>query len=769
MNPLILPTLMKASEKLQKGSPDEAVKLLSNVLQLDPNATQGNLKEAIKYLKKASKFNPSDPGLMYNLAKVLSEARNDTDALIYHQKATALAPSNVNAWLNYSKSLATTNNFASALQAIEKALLINDQNAEAWNNKGAILKELNRYPEAIDSYRKALLINPRFSEAFYNQGIALLALKDYESAIIYFDNAIQLNPTYFSAFNNKGIALTKLMQLEDAFECYNLSLQIEPNHIETLINKAIALMNLKRFGESLQILTEVVSRQPLSLPANVNQGLAFLKLKQYKQALSSFDRAISLNKTNLEAWFNKGLALAALKELENAISAYNAAININPDYEFLPGILLSSKMQACVWDHFSNEVQKLSKLVKSGVKATIPFPFLAMTDSEILHKNAAETWINTKHPKRDELTPILKKNHGEKIRLGYFSADFRDHPVAYLAVKLFELHDKNKFEIYAFSFGANDQSEIRKRIVTTFDTFIDVQDKSDKEIAILAREIGIDIAIDLTGLTADSRPDIFAYRAAPVQINYLGYPGSMGANYMDYIIADRIIIPNEAQHFYTEKVLYLPNSYQVNDSDKKISSKVFTRLEVNLPEKGFVFCCFNNNFKITPDTFSAWMRILNTVDNSVLWLFEDNPFSTMNLRRQAEALNIDPDRLIFAKRLPLAEHLARHRLADLFLDTLPYNAHTTASDALWAGLPVLTQIGNSFAGRVAASLLHAIDLSELITHTQDEYETLAIELANNPQKLAEIKLKLQKNRETSSLFNTRLFTKDLEDIYCGLL
>ena len=330
---------------------------------------------------------------------------------------------------------------------------------------------------------------------------------------------------------------------------------------------------------------------------------------------------------------------------------------------------------------------------------------------------------------------------------------------------VFENRDISKFEIFGFSFGPDDSSVMRQRLHNAVDKFVDVRNVSDSDVVTLARDLQIDIAIDLKGFTTDSRTGIFALRAAPIQVSYLGYPGTMGANYMDYIIADPTVIPASDQRYFSEKIVYLPNSYQANDSKREISDRIFTRVEAGLPETGFIFCCFNNNYKITPGVFDCWMRILKQVEGSVLWLVEDNASAAANLRKEAATRGVNPERLVFAKRISLPEHLARHRLADLFLDTLPYNAHTTASDALWAGLPVLTQIGETFAGRVAASLLTASGLPELIVPMPEAYEELAIELANNPAKLAAIKAKLANNRLTTPLFDTKLFTRHLETAY----
>ena len=381
-----------------------------------------------------------------------------------------------------------------------------------------------------------------------------------------------------------------------------------------------------------------------------------------------------------------------------------------------------------------------------------------------IHRKASEIWINKKHPFNTSLGIIPKIPRKEKIKIGYYCADFRDHPVSYLTVEFFELHDKNQFELIAFYSGAPDSSYIQKRISSTFNEFIDIRLKSDKEVAELSRAMGIVIAIDLTGLTANERVGIFSYRAAPIQLSYIGYLGTLGVEYYDYLIADKTIIPVESQIYYVEKIIYLP-CYQVNDSKRLIADKIFKKTELNLPLNGFIFCCFNNNYKIVPSTFDGWMKILSAVPDSVLFLYAANKWAEANLRMEAERRGVRQNRLVFASRIERVEYLARYKIPDLFLDTLPYNAGTTASDALWAGLPVLTCMGESFASRVAASLLNAIELPELITTTQAEFEARAIELATNPDKLRMIKEKLNCNRLTTALFNTPSFTKSIESAY----
>jgi predicted O-linked N-acetylglucosamine transferase (SPINDLY family) len=445
--------------------------------------------------------------------------------------------------------------------------------------------------------------------------------------------------------------------------------------------------------------------------------------------------------------------------------SFDKAIALRPDYKFLRGTKLHTQMRICNWSDLDNQLKELEASVAEEQKVTHPFPLLGLTDRPDLQLKASRVYANEKYPAPGVLDKHKIRAADGKIRIGYYSADFHNHATSILMAELFEAHDAQKFELYGFSFGPDTQDEMRSRVTRGFNHFFDITKKSDREVAQMSRDIAIDIAVDLKGFTQNSRTQIFAERCAPVQINYLGYPGTLAASYFDYIVADETLIPQESQQYYSEKIIYLPYSYQVNDSKRKISTKVFTRQELGLPESGFVFCCFNNNYKIMPATFDVWMRLLKTVKASVLWLFQDNPTAAKNLRKEAEIRGIDPARLVFAPTMKLEEHLARHRVADLFIDTLPYNAHTTASDALWAGLPVLTQIGHSFAARVAASLLNAMDLPELITKTQEEYESTAVDLANNPLRLAEIKKKLELKRVTSPLFNGQLFARHIEAAY----
>ena len=567
--------------------------------------------------------------------------------------------------------------------------------------------------------------------AYYNRGLALQELNQFDTALASYEKAIELKPGYAEAYSNRGNTLQELKQFDAALFSYEKAIELKTDYNE----------------------------------AYYNRGLALQELKQFDAALANYDKAIELKHNYAEAYYNRGNALKVLKRFDAALVSYGKAIELKPDYEYLFGMRLHIKMNLCDWQDFERYVSDLSLKIQSNTKASTCLTILALPIGLADQRKSAEVWNIDKNPLKSDLGPVIKRTKRPKIRLGYYSADFHNHATSYLMAELFERHDKEKFELIAFSYGPDTKDEMQLRISKAFDQFIDVTAMSDKSIAQLSREIGVDMAIDLKGLTQDARLGIFSYRAAPVQVSYLGYPGTLGVDYIDYLIADNTLIPKNSQQHYSEKIVYLPNSYQVNDRKRVIASRQFIKQELGLPQEAFVFCCFNNNYKITPDVFDSWVRILKVVDASVLWLLEDNPTAAMNLQKEAALRGLDPARLVFAKRMDLPEHLARHKVADLFLDTLPCNAHTTASDALWAGLPVLTCMGESFASRVAASLLYAIGLPELVTEIQADYEALAIELATNPTKLRGIKDKLARNRLTTPLFDTALFVEHIEAAY----
>ena len=571
-------------------------------------------------------------------------------------------------------------------------------------------------------------------------------------------------PAQFDALHLLGVLAAQAGRFEEAVDLIGRAIAIDAKNAAAHYNLGYALEDLRRYDAAIASYDRAIALRPDYALATNNRGTALAALRRYQEAVTSFDRALRLNPAYAEAHYNRGVALDELLQHAAALECFDKALAINPDYEFLRGMRLYSKMRMCDWRDAELEIAALAESINAGAKASPPWPALGLTGSLPLQRRAAEIWMSDKHPQGEHPGIPARPRRG-KIRVGYFSADFRDHPVSTLTAALYEQHDREKFEVMAFSFGPDSRDEMCKRLETAFDEFHTVGAKTDPEIAALARHMELDIAVDLTGLTTGARPGIFANRAAPLQVNYLGYPGTMGAAFIDYIIADETLIPAASRRHYAEKIAYLP-CFQANDTRAKISETAPRRGPAELPESGFVFCCFNGAYKIAPPVFDRWMRILKAVDGSVLWLSEKNDTAVSNLRREAVLRGVKPDRLVFAKRVASrADHLARHGLADLFLDTLPYNAHTTASDALWAGVPVLTCAGESFAGRVAASLLLTIGLPELIAATPNDYEALAVALAQNPARLGGIREKLARNRLTTPLYDARRFARSIEAAY----
>jgi len=631
-------------------------------------------------------------------------------------------------------------------------------------HQGFGLQQQGKLKEARAIYERILKIQPNHFDALQLLGGILVVNKDYQAALELLSKAISFRPDFAEAHYNQGAALKGLNRLDETLASYDRAIAIDPSLAQAHYNRANTLQELQRFEEAITSFNTAIAKKPDYFEAFNNKGVCLKALSKLDEALLCFDAATSLFPDYAEAHYNRGSALQDLQRFEEAISSLKKALTIRPDYDFLLGDIQHAKMCLSDWSDFEAQQEKIMQKVHAGGKVSSPFPIIALADAPSVHRLCSETYIKEKFPLNMALVSIPKRTKKERIRIGYFSADFGDHPVSFLTAELFETHNKNKFELIAFSFGPNKPSQMRDRLVNAFDQFIDVSKLSDQAVAELARKLEIDIAIDLGGFTGSCRMGIFAFRAAPIQASYIGYLGTLGASYYDYLIADKTIVPTHLKEHYSEKIMHLP-SYQVNDSKRQISNRVFSREELGLPPTGFVFCCFNNNYKILPHTFDSWVKILKAVDSSVLMLVANDPLVQSNLKKEATLRGMDPNRLVFGKRIPREDYLARYKSCDLFLDTYPYNAGTTASDALWSGLPVLTLMGQSFASRVAASLLQAIDLPELITSNAPEYESMAIELATNPHKLNEIKQKLAAQRLSTPLFNTPLFTQYLESAY----
>ncbi|ABL65857.1 O-linked N-acetylglucosamine transferase family protein [Chlorobium phaeobacteroides] len=752
-----------ASETVMPVMHDHAVTLHS-ALAFHQN---GALDEAEALYQAILLQNPEHFDALQLLATIAAQRNESEKAVALFDQALNINPDHSGSLNNRGNALRSLQRYEDALRSFERAVAVKPDYADAYINRGNVLMELLRCEDALESFEKAIALKPDYAPAYFNRGNAVMAMHRYEDALASYEKAIALNPCFADAYYNKGLALQKLMRYDDALERYKQAIALKPDYTEAFLHQGNVFMALQRYENALLSYEHVIALNPDDVEAYTNRGYALQELKRYGDALLSYDRVLALKCDDADAYNNRGNAFMALKRYEDALGSYNHVLALKPDYDFLSGLCLYTRMKICEWNAFDDQVDQLEKKIERHEKATLPFPFLAIKDSLSLQQDAARIFAGEKFPVTHLLSPIPKRSRRDTIRIGYFSADFCNHPVSFLTAELFEMHDRGRFELYAFSCGSDTGDGMRRRLEVAFEHFHDVRNHSDKDIALLARSLEIDIAIDLGGFTMGSRTGIFALRAAPVQVSYIGYLGTMGAGYIDYLIADEVLIPEGSRKHYTEKIAYL-SSYQVNDTKRRIADRVFTRAECGLPESGFVFCCFNNNYKITPATFDGWMRILGQVEGSVLFLYTDNEAAASNLKKEAESRGVKRDRLIFGKRLPLAEHLARYRVADLFLDTLPYNAGTTASDALWAGLPVLTLRGESFASRMAASLLTAIGLPELITTTQEEYEARAIELALDPEKMRATREKLARNRLTTRLFDTRLFTRNIEAAYLAM-
>ena len=539
----------------------------------------------------------------------------------------------------------------------------------------------------------------------------------------------------------------------------------DPGNPQAHFEQGAALAGSLQFDQAVARYDRAIALKPDYAEAYAARGVALLGLKKFEQAVTSFEFALFMKPDLAWVHFHRAEALRTLNEPEAAIAAYEKALAIDPENGVARGQMCFMQMLLCDWPRAAATAQQLVAGIGHSGNPPSPFPLLALSESPAVLHEAAAHYGRVNYPRNEALGPIPKRNPSAKIHIGYYSADFENHATMHLMAGVFEHHDRSAFEVTAFSFGRESDDHMRARAVNAVDRFIDVRMTSDQDVARMSRDLGIDIAVDMKGYTRDRRTGIFAFRAAPIQVGYLAYPGGSGLDYIDYLLADKTVVPREHRAYYSEKIAWLPHSYQCNDSKREFPAPHQSRAALGLPETGFVFCGFNSPFKISPETFSGWMRILTRVEHSVLWLLEDNAIAANNLRKAAREQGIDPARLIFAPRVPIPEHLARHTLADLCLDSLPYNAHTTASDALWMELPVLTCLGKTFPGRVAASLLHALDLPELIAGSQADFEDAAVELARSPSTLAALREKLRAKRLSAPLFNTAQFTSDLEAIY----
>ncbi|HEX7920493.1 MAG TPA: tetratricopeptide repeat protein [Bradyrhizobium sp.] len=726
----------------QRGQLAAAEKIYEDILRQQPNnfdalhllglvsAQTGRSQRGVDLIRRAISLNGDVADAHNNLGNALRDLRRLDDALASFDRATALKP----------------------------------DLAPALYNRGLTLAELGRHEEAIASYDRVIALVPDHADAHRNRGATLRKLERLEGALASLDRAVALEPNDAGAHNDRGNVLNDLERFDDALASYDRA----PGIAGASYNRGNVLIKLDRLEEAVASYDQAIALQPDYAEAYNNRGTALLRLMHHEAALASIDMAIRHKGDDAAAHANRAKVLSILERYDEALAAYDKAVALKPDQAEIEGYRLHAKSHLCDWSDFDADCNQLIKSIRNRDATTPPFFFCSVPSSAADQLLCATRWIARNHPPSESQRWRGERYHHDRIRIGYFSSDFCNHATAHLMAGMFECHDRSKFETVAISWSPNDPSEMRRRLEASFDRFVEVRGMNDDAIADLIRRSEIDILVDLKGFTGGSRIRVLGRRPAPIQVNYLGYPGTLGAPFIDYIVADRTVVPDHHREFYSEKVVALPGSYQANDDKRVIADREFTRSDVGLPSTGFVFCCFNNNYKITPDMFDRWMRILGSVPNSMLWLFEGNARAAANLRKEAIARGIAAERLVFAPRMSAPDHLARHRLAGLFLDTTPYNAHTTASDALWAGLPVLTIPGDTFASRVAASLLHATGLPELVAESPEAYERMAIDLATDPSRLAALKARLAANRRTAPLFDTKRFTRHIEAAYTAM-
>ena len=692
--------------------------------------------------------------------------KNDfVNAKLIYENILSVDKKNFDALFFLGVILIKFKNYKKARELLEQVVLIKPNFADAFNNIGICLEKLNDLDGAIKNYNLAINNRPNFAEAHNNIGVVFQKLRNFDQAILQYKKAISYKNLYLDAYINLANLFKETKQFEEAIKNYDLAINLNPNLAEVYNNKGNALKEIRKFEEAIKNYDLAINLNLNLAEVYNNKGNALKEIRKFEEAIKNYDLAINLNPNFAEAYFNTATTLQDIKNFEKAVLYFEKALLLDKEIPFCKGYLLHAKMLCCNWRGLNELSKEIYNDVEKNRYSATPFGYQAICDDESNLQKCAQLYSNKRFPEIKNNLFSKKVSKNKKIKIGYLCGEFREQATSILMTEVWEKHNKEDFEIIAFDSGWDDKSLRRNRIINAFDKFIDISKVSDFDAAKIIYKEQIDILINLNGFFGTGRPVVFSYRPAGIQINYLGFPGTIGSKYIDYILCDQTVVPLESKKFYNEKIIYLPDSYQANDTKRNISDKKFLREELSLPNESFVFCCFNNNYKITPNMFDVWAGLLKKIDNSVLWLIEGNPEATENLKKEAKIRNIDASRLIFAKRMKLEDHLARHKNADLFLDTLPYNAHTTASDSLWAGLPVLTCLGKAFPGRVAASLLRSLDLPELITYSENEYISKAEELALNPEKLTLIKNKLDINKFSQPLFNTELFCRSLESAF----
>ncbi len=768
----------------QQGRPFQADALCAQALRADPRhhgawhlrgllaLEGGSLDQGIEWIERSLSLNPYQAAAHSNVGNAWLEKGRPEPALASFERALRLDPDYFPALYNRGNALRELGRLEEALASYDQTLRVRTGHAPALNNRGLVLVALGRSEEARASFERAAELDPRFAEACRNLAATLLQLGHRDEALDSYERFVRASPKDAQGWHGLGNALLAQKRPEEAAASYTRAIEIDPTHVDSLINRGTALQSLQRPADALEDYRRALALAPESVLALNNSGNALLELGQAEAALARHDRALELAPETADTWYNRGAALRELKRYAESARSFEEVLRIAPDRDYALGNLFHLRMDYCDWRDYEPLSRQLLEALEKHKRVINPMSLLMLPSDPTLPLDCARAYVEAHHPWLPQQALRVPSAHrtAGRIRVAYVSGDLREHPVSYLLVGALERHDREAFEIVGVSLKEAEESEFGRRVRAAFDGWVEVRDRSDRDVAELLRELEVDIAVDLMGFTQGMRLGIFAQRAAPVQVTYLGYAATVGAPFMDYLIADEVAIPDGDERGYAEQIVRLPHCYLPNDDRRPTAASVPTRTAAGLPERGLVFCAFTNPYKINPPMFDVWMRLLRDTPGSVLWLRSMAQDACVNLWREAEARGLSRERLVFAPyAADMSAHLARLAVADLFLDTLPYNAHSTACDALWAGVPVLTCTGRSMASRTAASAVMAAGLPELVTHTLDDYERKALQLAHDPAELQRLRARVASSWGDSPLFDTARYTRDLEAAYRTML
>ena len=744
------------------------------------------MEGARSLFQKALDVSPNHPAALYSLAATCINQGHAVEALDYAERCVRANLFSPLSWYIFSASLLANERPLESFGAASRALELAPNHIDSMLVRGSVLLKLDLKDQALSEFQKILQLDPSNpiaqknqtalqaasgqklmeAETLSNQGLILQAAGDITGARALFQQALSLHAENFAALYSLAVVCLTLGDHEEGLVYAEKCVREHSRSAMSWYIRGCALKMLRRFSEAVSDFDQAIELSPTYKEAHSEKGLTCAELDNYLQSLIEFNEVLKIDPENKLALSNAAMILTMLKKNDEASNFYSKLLSLDPEYEYALGALVHARLHDCDWTDYEPNLERITQGVRENKKSCRPLAFLGLSDSPADQLACIKLFMSISYPPVPGADWKSTPYKHDKLRIAYLSPDLREHPVGHLMAGVFEHHDKSKFDIYSFSLGVNDNSNLRSRFIAASNHFFDVRGQSSAQIAKLIQEHEIDVLIDLAGPTADARPDVLSRHPAPVQVAYLGYAGSTGAPYIDYIIADETVIPEDHKPHYIEKVLHLPGCYLPTDPEVTISERTPTRAEMSLPENGFVFCSFNHNHKITPPVFDSWMRILSQVPASILWLTKSSPYAEANLRKEAQRRGIEPERLVFAGRVPsISDHLARYRIPGLFLDTSPYNAHSTATDVLRVGLPVLTLEGNSFQSRVATSIVRAIGMPELAVPTWKDYEAFAIEVGNSPEKAANLRTRVEQQVQAAESFNPKLKTEALERLY----